>query len=241
MPRVTASPRLLPDTFCAEVVAALLPLADATRATGMRAYMRDRFDFLGIQTPARRAASLPLIRACKAWPAAHLLEAARLLWRETPRECQYVAVDLLARHHARLDMAALPALLGLAQDKSWWDSVDGLAGVVGDVVRAARRCDPDAQRDMDAALVHENLWVRRIAMLHQLGWRDEADRVRLCAYAEALAAEPDFFIRKAIGWALRDFARHDPAAVRAFLDRMGPRLSPLSRREAAKHLFVPEA
>jgi 3-methyladenine DNA glycosylase AlkD len=133
-------------------------------------------------------------------------------------------------------MHAIDAMLALAQRKSWWDSVDGLAAVVGDVLRRQLAHDPHAQACMDAALEHENLWVRRIAMLHQLGWREDVDVTRLRRYASVLASERDFFIRKAIGWALRDFARHDPEAVRAFLRDMEGKLSPLSAREAAKHL-----
>jgi 3-methyladenine DNA glycosylase AlkD len=214
----------------------LLPLADPERASGMQAYMRSQFSFFGIQTPARRKAVTPLLRPRQ--NAAELLANATALWAMPERECQYVAVDLLARQVARLGMGELEALLALVQQKSWWDSVDGLAGIVGDIVRAASRSDPDAQQVMDAALRHPNLWVRRVAMLHQLGWRNETDRQRLFAYALRLANEPDFFIRKAIGWALRDFARHDPPAVGDFLNGPGKVLSPLSRREAAKHLAV---
>ena len=89
---------------------------------------------------------------------------------------------------------------------------------------------------MDAWLVHPHLWVRRVAMLHQLGWREQTDPERLLRYALALAPEKDFFIRKAIGWALRDHARTRPDAVRTFLLQHAERLSGLTRREAGKHL-----
>ncbi|MBS1144414.1 MAG: alkylation repair protein [Proteobacteria bacterium] len=212
----------------------LLPLADPARALAMRAYMRGQFDFLGIPTPLRRQAVAGLLRPAQS--AAELLDHAAALWAMPAREYQYVAVDLLARQVRRLGMGEVAALLGLVQQKSWWDTVDGLAGVVGDVVRAASRVDPSAQQAMDAALGHADLWVRRVAMIHQLGWREATDRRRLFDYALRLADEPDFFIRKAIGWALRDFARHDPQAVGEFLNGAGTVLSPLSRREAAKHL-----
>jgi 3-methyladenine DNA glycosylase AlkD len=89
---------------------------------------------------------------------------------------------------------------------------------------------------MDRWLSHSNLWVRRVAMLHQLGWKAQTDEARLLRYALALAPETDFFIRKAIGWALRDHARTRPEAVRAFLLQHAQRLSGLTRREAGKHL-----
>ncbi|MES2298330.1 MAG: DNA alkylation repair protein [Pseudomonadota bacterium] len=220
-------------------VAALAPLADPARAPHMRAYMKEHFAFLGIQTPARRAAIAPLLRAMKGSDRAALLAAAQALWRQPEREYQYVALDLLARYWKTLSLADLDALLALACDKSWWDSVDGMAGIIGDILHAALAHTSDCQRRMDQALASDNLWVRRIAMLHQLGWRADTDRQRLFSYALALAAEPDFFIRKAIGWALRDHARHAPDQVRQFLLAQAGVLSPLTLREAGKHLALP--
>jgi 3-methyladenine DNA glycosylase AlkD len=89
---------------------------------------------------------------------------------------------------------------------------------------------------MDEALHHPSLWVRRVAMLHQLGWRQHTDSQRLFAHALALGGEKEFFIRKAIGWALRDLARTQPDAVREFLCTQAGNLSALTRREASKHL-----
>lgn len=225
-----------PADFSQQVQALLLAHADPGRAAGMRAYMRDQFDFLGLPTPLRRSMVLPLLKAQAGQEGGALLALAEALWPLPAREYSYVAVDLLARHHKRLGMAQLDGLLTLAQRQSWWDTVDALAAVIGDVVHAASRRDPGAQVQMDVALHHPNLWVRRVAMLHQLGWRADVDERRLFEYALVLAPETDFFIRKAIGWALRDYARHAPGAVRAFLASDGVVLSPLSVREAAKHL-----
>jgi len=219
--------------FHRAVRAALAPLADVRLAAGMRAYMRGRFEYLGIQTPVRRAAITPLIKAFKPADAAELRKAADGLWKMREREYQYVAVDLLARYHAVLSLDDLPWLLGLVQSKSWWDSVDALLKAVGPVVR---RAGIKGKRAMDAAVKHDNFWVRRIAMLHQLGLRDEVDTARLFRYAELLAAEKEFFIRKAIGWALRDYAWHDWRAVDRFLKTTQIELSGLTVREARKNL-----
>lgn len=200
----------------------------------MRAYMREQFEFLGVMATPRRELLRPLFRDKRS--AGELLASANALWDLPQREYHYAAVDLLRRQWKTLTLADTGAMLGLAQRKSWWDTVDGLADVVGDVVRRARTTDPGAQRVMDTALKHDNLWVRRIAMLHQLGWRDDTDEKRLFDYALKLAHEDDFFIRKATGWALRDYAHHHPEAVRGFLARAGDRLSPLTQREAGKHL-----
>lgn len=213
----------------------LAPLADPAQAARMSAYMRDQFAFHGIPTPARRAALKPLVRSLKGVDAGVLLEAAGELWREPQRECQYAAIDLLAAHVKRLDEAHLDALLALVRQAAWWDTVDALAVIAGTVVRADRAV---RQPRMDEAVRHPDLWTRRVAMLHQLGWRADTDLARLFGYAVQLAHEEDFFIRKAIGWGLRDYAHHAPEAVRAFLLANGALLSALTVREAGKHLAM---
>ena len=218
-----------------QIEAALRPLADPGQAAPMRAYMLDQFAFLGIRATPRRQALRGLPRL-NTWTAADLLSVAEALWEMPEREFQYVAVDLLAKHHRQLELASLPRLLQLVQHQAWWDTVDGLAGVMGDILLRARTRQPDAQCQMDAWLGHPSLWVRRVAMLHQLGWKVQTDQARLFRYALALAPETDFFIRKAIGWALRDHARTQPDAVRAFLAEHGDALSGLTQREAGKHL-----
>jgi 3-methyladenine DNA glycosylase AlkD len=217
-------------------VSHLAPCADPERAIPMQAYMLDKFTFLGITAPNRRAALAPVLRSAKGTAASDLLAASIHSWDLPEREYQYAAIDLLAKHWKVLAVGDVDTLLQLAQRKSWWDSVDGLAGVVGDVLKAAKLRGEDGHAPMDLALKADNMWVRRIAMLHQLGWRDATDPGRLFHYARTLAHEKEFFIRKAIGWALRDFARHDPAGVTAFLIAEQANLSPLTVREAGKHL-----
>ncbi|MEH6434917.1 DNA alkylation repair protein [Massilia sp. DD77] len=208
----------------------LRPLADLERAVPMRAYMKDQFAFLGLPAPVRRAAVKDLVAAHPQDPG-HLLGTAEALWRLPEREFRYTAIDLLHHHHRRLAPAQLPRLQDWLLRDSWWDTVDGLAAVIGRIVLAGR----GAQVTMDAWIAHPDFWVRRAAMLHQLGWKGATDTARLGRHALLLAEEREFFIRKAIGWALRDYARTDPAFVRAFVDAHRARLSPLSLREAAKH------
>lgn len=234
MSRQTATQRATANQFVNDVRTALASVADAQRAPAMRAYMRDQFEFLGVMATPRREVLRPLFRGKRS--SAELLACANALWTLPQREYHYAAVDLLRRQWKAFALTDIDAMLELAQRNSWWDTVDTLSDVIGDIVRAARADDPKAQRGMDLALKHRDMWVRRIAMLHQLGWRDDTDEKRLFSYALKLAGEEDFFIRKAIGWALRDYAHHNPQAVRDFLATAGERLSPLTRREAAKHL-----
>ncbi|QGZ42412.1 3-methyladenine DNA glycosylase AlkD [Pseudoduganella flava] len=212
---------------------ALQPLADPEQARRMSDYLRGQFPFLGIPTPQRRAA-IGKIGADLDQPT--LLDAAERLWDLPQREYKYAAADMLAGAARRLDADALAPLIALAQREPWWDTVDALAGVVGTIVRRQRAADPRAVQAMDDALLHPSLWVRRIAMLHQRGWRLETDEARLFRYALALANEEDFFLRKAIGWALRDYARWNPPAFAAFLAEHRGRFAPLTVREASRHM-----
>ena len=219
----------------AELKAALEAAAEPGRAEPMQAYMRDQFVFLGVAAPRRRLAARGLLAGLKGVGAEALLEHAQRLWQQPEREYQHVALDMLDMHRRQLGIAHLPALLGLARQRAWWDSVDGMAGIVGDVLQAELRRGGDGHAHMEGALRHADFWLRRIAMLHQLGWRGDTDARWLFDAALALAHEDEFFIRKAIGWALRDYARHAPEAVAAFVGAQRLRLSPLSYREALKH------
>jgi 3-methyladenine DNA glycosylase AlkD len=194
--------------------------------------MRDQFVYLGVSTPDHRGAVAPIIRGFAPANADELRSGTEGLWAMREREYQYVAVGLLARYHAMLSLDDLPWLLELAQQKSWWDTVDSLVKVVGKIVL---RSGAKGRRTMDRAVKHGNFWVRRIAMLHQLGLRGDTNTETLFRYAELLAAEKEFFIRKAIGWALRDYAWHDWQAVEKFLGGARSRLSGLSYREASKN------
>jgi len=214
--------------FVSAVTAALAPLADPAQAPAMAAYMKHRFRYLGIATPARRAACNELVRGFTSDP----LPAARALWKLEEREYQYVAADLLRRHAKRLDASALPVLVALVQTKSWWDSVDALAPTIGDIVYRDRAL---AAR-MDELIEADDFWLRRVAILHQLAWKAETDEKRLFRYCLQCAEEKEFFIRKAIGWALRQYARTAPDQVRRFVQQHEGKLSTLSVREATKHL-----
>ena len=214
----------------------LLPLADAERAVAMRAYMKNHFVFLGISAPERRKASAQGIKDLKTADADTLIAIAQGLWTCPEREYQYLAIDMLAKHYRSLRLQDVAVLLELVQAKSWWDTVDGLAGIIGDLLRLHLDEDRQVQEAMDTALLHADFWVRRIAILHQLGWRELTDKGRLFHYSLALADEKEFFIRKAIGWALRDYAWHDPATIRAFLNEHQEKLSGLTYREAGKNL-----
>ncbi len=229
---------MTPKQFVSAVEHALIPLADEAKAQGMKAYLLNQFEFLGLAAPVRRAA-VKAIGKVKWQSTDDLLAAAELLWQKPEREYRYTAVDLLRQHSAQLSVNDLPALQTLLLQDAWWETVDGLSAVIADVMHVAVQQKPNAAVTMDVWLKHPSHWVRRSAMLHQLGWRLDTDTTRLFGYATQLADEKEFFIRKAIGWALRDYARWNPQAVTEFLVAHRARLSGLTVREAAKHLALP--
>jgi 3-methyladenine DNA glycosylase AlkD len=213
------------------VVPALAARRDPQRARAMAAYMRGLFPFLGIPTPQRRALAREVLAGLPRPVEADLLEVARRLWEMPEREYQYVGCDLLARGAGRLSPAALPEIERLITTQSWWDTVDALATrVVGRLVLA----HPGLRPDMDRWLDSESLWLVRSAILHQERWRERTDPDWLFAACARHAEARDVFVRKAIGWALRSYARIDPVAVRDFVEKQSERLSGLSRREALR-------
>lgn len=217
----------------AEVRALLEPLADPVRAPQMAAYMKGIAPFLGVSTTARRAAIRDWVRAFDPGPGAtDLLDAADALVAVPEREFAYSAHDLVRRHERSLPPESLPRLRALALVRPWWDTVDAWATLIGRVGLRHPSWDAEVAR-----WAHdEQLWARRIALVFQVGRRERVELAILFACCEATMDDRDFFMRKGIGWGLRDAARAYPDAVRAFVDAHRGRLSGLSVREATKHL-----
>jgi 3-methyladenine DNA glycosylase AlkD len=204
---------------------------DPAKAAAMAAYMRGQFAFLGIQSPAQKSLAREVLAGLPRPAEDDLRDVAAACWALPEREYQYFACGWL-RRHARVCSAAF---LGTAQElittKSWWDTVDTLAAhLVGTLIRR----HPALVSTMDAWSTDKNLWLVRTAILHQLTYKEGTDAARLFRYCARQAGHPDFFVRKAIGWALREYARTEPAAVRSFVE--SHRLAPLSAREALRRL-----
>ena len=220
--------------YVAQVEQALLEHTNDQRAQEMKAYLRGQFEFLGIPTPTRRL-------VCKQLPtlaqdATEVMRIAKTLWQKPHREFRYVACDVLAKHAKLFCSADLPAFKQLLQKDPWWETVDGLSGTIGDIVLNDRLQGVASQNIMDTWLGDNDFWVRRSAMIHQLGWRLQTDTDRLSRYALTLASETEFFIRKAIGWAFRDYAKWNPDFVHQFMKHQGTHFSNLTVREATKNL-----
>jgi 3-methyladenine DNA glycosylase AlkD len=226
--------RALVDAVRRELRAA----ADPAKAPGMRAYMKSEMPFHGVQAPAQRRifkaafADHP-VGSFDAWRATILA-----LWREaTHREERYAAIalatDRRCRAH-RTSLDALPLYQELIVTGAWWDLVDPVAThPVAELLAEHRFATTAALLGWSRA---PHLWLRRAAVICQVNAKAGTDLELLYACIEPNLADRDFFIRKAIGWALRAYAWTDPDEVARYVHAMQPRLAPLSRREALKHL-----
>lgn len=225
----------------AELVAgirtALAAAGDPERAADQQRYMKSEMPYRGISSPELTALLRPLLSAWDPGGRAAWEATVRALWDEaTHREEWYAALAVARHRRARpwLDAGSLELSQHLVVTGAWWDVVDVVAvHLVGVALRADRAAVEPVVR---AWAGDEHLWLRRTAVLCQVGAHDHVDADLLRHVVEANLDDGSFWLRKAIGWALRDRARTDPAWVRAEVDRLGDRLPALSRREATKHL-----
>ena len=198
--------------------------------------MKSDLPFRGLTSAELRGLLRPLLASYEPGSRAAWEATVRDLWDgASHREERYAALAI-ARHRRAgswLDLDSLPLWRHLIVTGAWWDVVDETAThLVRDVLVGHRAVVTPV---LTSWAFDDDLWVRRTAVLCQIGAKENTDRDLLTLSVEANAADTTFWLRKAIGWALRDFARTDPAWVWAEVDRLGHRLSGLSRREATKH------
>lgn len=208
---------------------ALREEADPDLAPGQQAYMKSAMPFLGVRMPVVRTVAK---RLAKQADAETLRGTALELWREaTRREERYAAAVLtgLRPLRARLDMIDVHE--EMIRSGAWWDHVDEASHRLVETLGAH---PAEMTPILRAWSLDDDFWVRRASILAQLGRREATDVALLTAVIEPNLADTEFFIRKAIGWALREYAKTDPAWVGAFV--ASHELSPLTRREALKHL-----
>ena len=211
---------------------------DPERAVGMQAYMKSTMPYYGLRSAQVRDICRQVFDGgdmeCEEWWAT-ILE----MWRGARRrEERYAAAWLLTRkrHATCLTPAAMPALEEMIVTGAWWDHVDELAMVVGDLLA---RYPKKMRLLMRKWSTDANLWKRRVSIICQLRFKEKTDLDLLYSNIEPNFADRDFFIRKAIGWALRQYAWTDPQEVARYVRAHDSRLSGLSRREALKNIPLP--
>lgn len=214
------------DGLSSLIRVSLRAAANPADAPAMAAYMKHIQPFLGVKTPTRRE----VVRAAlkRHSDRAERFAAAAELWRGEYREERYTALDILAA--SKLTIEDLPVLKGMLPDCDWWDVLDSLIGQMGRLLVA----HPDVRRErVQVWRLSPHLWTRRAAILAQLPAKGQTDTGLLRETISLLAPEREFFIQKAIGWALREYAKTDAAWVKLTVTELG--LTGLARREALKH------
>ena len=216
----------------ASTIEALPPHADASRAAGAFAYMKGVAPFLGVSAPQRRKALRGAWAHLNSPTSDELGSAAKELMWLPEREYHYAAYDLVDRYRSTADESFLQTYAAeLLTTTPWWDTVDGL--VTAMVSPLMKIWHEDALMNQWSAA--ENRWLIRAAIGHQRGWKGATDVERVLELCDAHWAQREFFIAKAIGWALRDLARIDPLAVSEFLAQHSP-VNRVAIREAQRGL-----
>lgn len=222
--------------FVAAVCAALEEGADPVRAVGQQRYMKSDMPFHGLTSPELKHALAPILRDVVMVSQEEWLATVDALWSPATHREEWYAAIALARHRPYRPWLGDEAMLlwkRLIREGAWWDVVDDIAThLVRDTLLAAPEEQSDRLRKWAES---ESMWVRRAAILSQVGAGARLDEDLLADVITPNVPDREFFIRKAIGWALRDHAKVAPGWVRRFVNRH-PDLSQLSRREALKHL-----
>lgn len=210
--------------------------ADPNKAGKMSAYMRNKFDFYGINASERKELSKPFLKEAKKAKTINWKLLTELFSHDF-REINYMGMDILKGQSHLLTMDDFDKLVALAQIRPWWDTIDNIDGVIGGLGNA---------RDFEAKIlklaVNDNFWLRRIAIGHQRKYKEKTKTDLLAKIIIANLNIPfkdkdeEFFINKAIGWALREYSKTNPAWVRKFLQDEQKNLPNLSIREASKYL-----
>ena len=201
-------------------------------AESMEKYMQDKFGFLGIRGPKRTELYkkyFPTARKTKVidW---NFIETC---WNKEEREFQYAVVYYLKTMQKFLKKGDISKLKYLVVTKSWWDTVDLLSKIIGDVVNRNKELKTLM---LEWSKKENDIWLRRVAILHQLSFKENVDKLLLETILEDNLCDGEFFINKAIGWALRDYSKVNPEWVRKFIEKNRSKMANLSLREASKYL-----
>ncbi|OKL36908.1 DNA alkylation repair protein [Domibacillus mangrovi] len=218
--------------YIQELINLYLQHTDIKYAEWSKNYLRNQFDFLGIRTPIRRSLTKQFLKDQGLPPKDKLKDVILILWDLPEREYQKAALDILEKTKKQLGPDDMPWLGNLIINKSWWDTVDVLSPhVMGYMFSTYPKLIPQYSEQW---IDDENIWLQRAAILYQLYYKDETDEERLFRYILKRANSDEFFVQKAIGWVLREYAKTRPVNVKSFVSQH--QLKPLSKREALKHL-----
>ena len=201
------------------------------QAQKMSKYMLNKFEYIGIKTPERRKIFKNFFKEYKNeekidW------EFVNKCWENRYREFQYVAADYLKDKKDKLTIDDIPKIKQFTLKKSWWDTIDNLDMTIG----ALALKDSNVNKILLEWSIDENIWLRRIAIDHQLLRKEKTNTELLEKILKNNLGQAEFFINKAIGWALRDYSKTNPEWVKNFIEKNKEKMAKLSIKEASKYL-----
>ncbi len=206
---------------------------NSANAVPMKKYMKDHFEFYGIKSPQRREIFKNFLKQHGLPPIDELEEVVEALYDQPYRECHYAAIEIFQKFQKQFNPQHLALMEELTITHSWWDTVDVIAGhLVGPFFKKYPDLIPE---HTERWINGDNFWLQRVAILYQLGYKQQTDAERLFRFARLRAGSKEFFIRKGIGWALRQYSYHNPEAVRQFVTDTP--LHSLTKREALKGII----
>jgi len=203
-----------------------------TDAVYMEAYMRNKFRFLGIRAPLRKTLAKPFFLKSIRPPESSLKECVSVLWKSPWREMQFVGMELASKYKNELDAGYFELFEFMIVNKSWWDTVDYIAATL--VGNLFLRFPEEGFRYIEKWRKSKNIWLIRTCIIFQLKYKEKIDEALLFSLIIENRQQNDFFIRKAIGWSLRQYAKTNPQRVIEFVKKSD--ISGLSKREALKNL-----
>ena len=201
------------------------------QAQKMSKYMLNKFEYIGIKTPERCKIFKSFFKEYKNeekidW------EFVNKCWENKYREFQYIAADYLKNMKDKLTIDDIPKLKQFILKKSWWDTIDNLDMTIG----ALALKDSNVNKILLEWSIDENIWLRRIAIDHQLLRKEKTNTELLEKILKNNLGQAEFFINKAIGWALRDYSKTNPEWVKNFIEKNRENMAKLSIKEASKYL-----
>lgn len=219
--------------FTHKILSALPAIADHERAAGVKAYMKNQFEFLGTPTPERRKFFRVFAKQQPSLTIEELDKVVKELWLLPEREYQYCAIELLLYYNKLWQQQTIDLFQYCITNKSWWDTVDFICTTL--VAPFFKRYPEMLLPITTHWNTSSNIWLQRSSLLAQKGYKHDTNIQLLVGHIINLSTSKAFFVQKAIGWILRDHARIDPAWVKQFVAENN--LPALSKREALKHLL----
>ncbi|MBT8233557.1 MAG: DNA alkylation repair protein [Saprospiraceae bacterium] len=222
------------ENLKAEINSFLEANQNSFKAERMKAYMKGRFTYFGINAPTRKTFFKSFWAKNKSEILPQWEKLTKWLWQQNEREYQYIAMEIIGKIEKKLTIKHEPLIRSFIIQKSWWDTVDFLASHgIGQILKDNTELQ---MKYVDQYMSSDDLWLQRTALIFQLFYKQKTNKDLLFAMIDATLGSKEFFINKASGWALRQYSRVNPALVKQYIDYQRPNLSNLTIREGSKYL-----